>query len=126
MAGLASQSAIALKPRLILGDLGMPHLSGTEVCKRLRARGFKDATHRAQRSLSPEIDKVKLLDIGADDYVVKPFGVRELLARIRAVLRRTSPLGHSKSLESERGSGTSTRRVVRRAGQGIEAGARRV
>jgi DNA-binding response OmpR family regulator len=84
------ERAIELKPCLILVDLRRPRLSGTEVCQQLRARGMKTPLI-VLSAASDEIDKVRLLDIGADDYVVKPFGVRELLARIRAVLRRTSP-----------------------------------
>jgi DNA-binding response OmpR family regulator len=84
------ECAITLKPRLILVDLSMPRLSGTEVCKQLRERGMKTPLI-VLSAASAEIDKVQLLNIGADDYVVKPFGVRELLARIHAVLRRTSP-----------------------------------
>jgi DNA-binding response OmpR family regulator len=112
------ESAIALKPRLILVDLRMPHLSGTEVCKRLRARGMKTPLI-VLSAASAEIDKVKLLDIGADDYLVKPFGVRELLARIRAVLRRTSPQD-TKVLEFGDVEVDLTRRVVRRAGQELK------
>jgi DNA-binding response OmpR family regulator len=109
------ESAIALKPRLILVDLRMPRLSGTEVCKRLRARGITTPLI-VLSATSGEIDKVKLLDIGADDFLVKPFGVRELLARIRAVLRRTSPQ-ETKVLEFGQVEVDLTRRVVCRAGQ---------
>src|SRR3984957_931501 len=84
------QQAIELKPKLILVDLRMPRLGGAEVCKQLRARGMRTPLIVLSAS-SAEIDKVELLNIGADDYVGKPFGVRELLARIHAVLRRTSP-----------------------------------
>ena len=84
------EAALRLKPDLILVDLRMPNLSGTEVCRQLRAGG--DNTPLIVLSaISDEIDKVLLLEIGADDYVVKPFGTRELLARIRAVLRRGTP-----------------------------------
>jgi DNA-binding response OmpR family regulator len=82
--------ALALKPALILVDLRMPGLSGVEVCKRVRAAGMKTPLI-VLSAIGDEMDKVLLLEIGADDYVVKPFGARELLARIRAVLRRTSP-----------------------------------
>jgi DNA-binding response OmpR family regulator len=68
---------------------------------------------------SAEIDKVQLLSIGADDHVVKPFGVRELLARIRAVLRRTSPRD-TKVIEFGQVEVDLTRRVVRRAGQELK------
>src|SRR5512147_3023042 len=84
------EQALALRPNLILVDLRMPGLSGVEVCKRLRAAGMKTPVI-VLSAMGDEIDKVLLLEIGADDYVVKPFGTRELMARIRAVLRRASP-----------------------------------
>src|ERR1044071_10309625 len=83
------EQAIALRPNLILVDLRMPGLSGVDVCKRLRAGGMKTPVI-VLSAMGDEIDKVLLLEIGADDYVVKPFGTRELLARIRALLRRTT------------------------------------
>src|ERR1051325_8271114 len=83
------EQAVSLRPHLILVDLRMPGLSGVEVCKRLRAGGMKTPVI-VLSAMGDEIDKVLLLEIGADDYVVKPFGTRELLARIRALLRRTS------------------------------------
>ncbi len=82
--------AVTARPHLILADIRLPDISGVEVCKRLRASGA--ATPIIVLSAAgEEIDKVLLLEIGADDYVVKPFGARELLARIRAVLRRMGP-----------------------------------
>jgi DNA-binding response OmpR family regulator len=81
--------ALALKPSLVLVDLRMPGLSGMEVCKQIRAAGMKTPLI-VLSAIGDEMDKVLLLEIGADDYVVKPFGSRELLARIRAVLRRSS------------------------------------
>jgi DNA-binding response OmpR family regulator len=81
--------ALALKPALILADLRMPGLSGIEVCKQLRAAGMKTPLI-VLSAIGDEMDKVLLLEIGADDYVVKPFGARELVARIHALLRRTS------------------------------------
>ncbi|MDB6020138.1 MAG: Two component transcriptional regulator, winged helix family [Pedosphaera sp.] len=75
------------RPDLIVLDLMLPGLSGYEVCKQLRAKKVSTPilmlTAKGQ-----EIDKVVGLDLGADDYVTKPFGVRELLARIQALLRR--------------------------------------
>jgi DNA-binding response OmpR family regulator len=79
--------AILGKPALILADLRLPDLSGVEVCKRLRTSGVRTPII-VLSAVGEEIDKVLLLEMGADDYVVKPFGTRELLARIRAVLRR--------------------------------------
>jgi DNA-binding response OmpR family regulator len=83
------KQAVALNPSLILVDLRMPGLSGAEVCQQLRATGMKTPLIVLSASCG-EMDKVQLLEMGADDYVVKPFGARELLARIRALLRRTS------------------------------------
>ena len=79
--------AILTKPALIITDLRLPGLSGVEVCKRLRSSGVSTPII-VLSAVGEEIDKVLMLEIGADDYVVKPFGTRELLARIRAVLRR--------------------------------------
>jgi len=84
------EQAASAKPHLILVDLRMPGLSGVDVCKRLRAAGSSTPVI-VLSAVGDEIDKVLLLEIGADDYVVKPFGTRELLARIRARLRRSLP-----------------------------------
>lgn len=74
--------------RFILLDICLPLLDGFEVCKRLRME--KNNTPILMiTSKSEEIDKVLGLEIGADDYISKPFGIRELLARVKAVLRRT-------------------------------------
>jgi DNA-binding response OmpR family regulator len=84
------QEAFSSRPSLILVDLRMPGLSGVDVCKAIRSAGMQTPLI-VLSAVGDEIDKVLLLEIGADDYVVKPFGTRELLARIRAVLRRTNP-----------------------------------
>jgi DNA-binding response OmpR family regulator len=77
-------------PDLIVLDLMLPRLSGYEICRKLRDAGDRVPivmlTARAE-----ETDRVLGLDLGADDYVTKPFSVRELLARVRAVLRRADP-----------------------------------
>lgn len=83
------RQALALKPALVLVDLRMPGLSGIDVCKQIRAANMKTPII-VLSAIGDEMDKVLLLEIGADDYVVKPFGTRELLARIHALLRRTS------------------------------------
>ncbi|CAB4534064.1 unannotated protein [freshwater metagenome] len=72
---------------LVLLDLGLPDLDGAEVCRRLRELSSVPIIVVSARS--EEVDRVLLLEMGADDYVVKPFGLRELIARIRAVSRRT-------------------------------------
>src|ERR1041384_2867878 len=84
------EKAVTLKPDLMLVDLRLPGMSGVEICKQLRAGQVKTPII-VLSALGEELDKVLLLEIGADDYVVKPFGTRELMARIRAVLRRASP-----------------------------------
>jgi len=73
-------------PDLIVLDLGLPDLEGTEVCRRIRAGSKVPIVVLSARG--NELDKVNALDLGADDYVTKPFGPEELLARIRVALRR--------------------------------------
>jgi two-component system KDP operon response regulator KdpE len=75
-------------PDLVLLDLGLPDLEGTEVCRRIRARSKVPIVVLSARGA--EVDKVNALDLGADDYVTKPFGPEELLARIRVALRRAA------------------------------------
>jgi len=74
------------RPDLILLDLMLPGLSGTEICKRIRTSSAVPIIMLTARD--SEIDKVVGLEVGADDYVTKPFSMRELVARVRAVLRR--------------------------------------
>ncbi len=78
------------KPDLVVLDLMLPRMSGYELCQKVRGEGLSTPivmlTARGEES-----DRILGLDLGADDYVTKPFSVRELLARIRAVLRRTQP-----------------------------------
>lgn len=84
--------ALAADPGdLVLLDLGLPDLEGRVVCQQLRERSAVPIIVVTART--DEIDRVTLLELGADDYVVKPFGFRELVARIRAVLRRTATGG---------------------------------
>ncbi|MFG2809701.1 response regulator transcription factor [Streptomyces massasporeus] len=74
---------------VVLLDLGLPDTDGLDVCKALRERG--DVPIIVISARSDETDRVVGLELGADDYVSKPFGVREVIARIRAVMRRTRP-----------------------------------
>ena len=76
------------KPDLILLDLMLPRMSGLEFCRKLRAEG-KNTPILMLTARSEEPDRVLGLDLGADDYVTKPFSVRELMARVRALLRRS-------------------------------------
>lgn len=109
--------AILAKPSLIITDLRLPGLGGVEVCKRLRSSGVLTPII-VLSAIGEEIDKVLLLEIGADDYVVKPFGTRELLARIRAVLRR-QPGSQQKVLAFADVEVNLDRRVVTRRDQEI-------
>ncbi len=77
------------QPNLLILDIMMPQMDGLEVCRRVRQRSTTPII--ALTALDAESDKVAALDLGADDYLTKPFGVDELLARVRAVLRRTQP-----------------------------------
>ena len=76
------------KPTLVILDLMLPGLSGYDVCRQIRAEGIRVPVLMLTAK-GQELDKVIGLDLGADDYVTKPFGVRELLARVQALLRRT-------------------------------------
>jgi DNA-binding response OmpR family regulator len=76
------------KPDLIVLDLMLPRMSGFDLCQKLRAEGVRTPIVMLT-ARSEESDRVRGLDLGADDYMTKPFSVRELAARIRAVLRRT-------------------------------------
>jgi DNA-binding response OmpR family regulator len=84
-----AESALTAQPAdLVLLDLGLPDGHGFEVCRQLRSRSAVPIIILTARD--DEIDRVAGLELGADDYVVKPFGFRELVARIRAVSRRTT------------------------------------
>jgi two-component system alkaline phosphatase synthesis response regulator PhoP len=86
----ALEAARRESPDLIILDLMLPEMDGLEVCKRLRREDATSATPIIMLTArSEEIDKVVGLEMGADDYVTKPFGRRELLARVRAHLRRS-------------------------------------
>ncbi len=78
------------KPDLALLDIMMPEMDGSEVCRRLRKKSAMPIIFLTSRD--DEIDRVLGLELGGDDYVAKPFSPRELVARIKAVLRRTQPI----------------------------------
>ncbi|MBO0832863.1 MAG: response regulator transcription factor [Actinobacteria bacterium] len=89
---MTGQDALAWgKPDVVLLDLELPDVDGVQVCRRLRER--TDAAIIVVTAHGEEPDRVMALDAGADDYLVKPFGLAELQARIRAVLRRVRPGG---------------------------------
>lgn len=85
---------------LIILDLMLPRLNGMEVCRQLRARKISTPILMLTAK-SEEIDKVLGLETGADDYLTKPFGVREFLARVKAILRRSELLEESKLAASD-------------------------
>jgi phosphate regulon transcriptional regulator PhoB len=95
----ALQKAQLEKPNLIVLDLMLPQISGLEVCRILR-REKNEVPIIMLTAKGEEIDRVIGLEVGADDYLVKPFSLRELVARIRALLRRSKPSdGDSGSLD---------------------------
>ncbi|MFN4002440.1 response regulator transcription factor [Microcella sp.] len=107
-AGIAAAAEQA--PDLIVLDLGLPDIDGTEVCRRIRAASAVPIIIVSARD--DEVDRVVALELGADDYIVKPFGMRELVARIHAILRRSGA--------TDRGAGDEGSRLV------IDSRARRV
>jgi DNA-binding response OmpR family regulator len=112
----ALQRVAADRPDVVVLDLMLPGLDGMEVCRRLRT--FSDAYVIMLTARSEEVDKLVGLAIGADDYLTKPFSPRELVARIRAMLRRPrqpiSPASATPGLEVD-----PARRQVRAAGREI-------
>lgn len=85
----ALRAAEQRPPTLVILDLALPGIDGIEVCKKLRAKSFVPVVMLTARDA--EIDRVVGLEIGADDYVTKPFSPRELVARVKAILRRVEP-----------------------------------
>jgi DNA-binding response OmpR family regulator len=87
------------KPDLVLLDLMMPGMNGMEVCKQLRADARTSRVPIIMLTAkAAETDKIVGLEMGADDYITKPFSVRELIARVRAVLRRSGPAAEAQEV----------------------------
>ena len=86
------RKSLAEEPDLVILDVMLPEMDGFEVCREMRKKGLR-APVIMLTAKSEEVDKVVGLEVGADDYVTKPFSVRELLARIRAHLRRAKSAG---------------------------------
>lgn len=84
----ALTAAAGLHPALIVLDVMLPHLDGFEVCRRLRAAG-NEVPILMLTARDEDIDKIIALELGADDYLTKPFNPRELVARVKAILRRS-------------------------------------
>jgi len=83
--------------RLVILDIGLPGMDGLEVCRKIRARSAIPLLMLTARDEEP--DRVAGLELGADDYVAKPFSPRELVARVKAILRRAEPQGEEDVLE---------------------------
>jgi DNA-binding response OmpR family regulator len=98
------------RPRLVVLDVGLPDIDGLEVCKRIRAQSQVPVIFLTARD--SEIDRVLGLELGGDDYVTKPFSPAELVARVKAVLRRAD--------------GTTTSEVVQAGSVTVDAGRREV
>ncbi len=93
------------RPELVLLDLMLPDISGLEICRRLKSDpSLREIPVIMLTARTEEIDRVVGFELGADDYVVKPFSVRELILRVQAVLRRSSNLSVALAAEAESGS----------------------
>jgi DNA-binding response OmpR family regulator len=101
------------KPALVVLDLMLPDIDGVEVCKRIRAKGDLPVLMLTARD--EDVDKIIGLEVGADDYMTKPFNPRELVARVKAILRRSGP-------ERERHES----KVLRHGDLSVDAGRREV
>ena len=101
-----AEALAARRADLVLLDLRLPDIDGFEVCRELRARS--DVPIIVVTAKGEEVDRVVGLELGADDYVVKPFGLRELVARIRAVSRRSRPAAPTSASSSGRRARRST------------------
>ncbi|SDI06143.1 phosphate regulon transcriptional regulator PhoB [Lutimaribacter saemankumensis] len=111
------------QPDIIVLDWMMPNLSGIEVCRRLKLRPETRAVPIIMLSArSEEVDRVRGLETGADDYVVKPYSVVELMARVRAQLRRTRPAAAGLRLEYEDIVLDSETHRVTRGGEALKLG----
>ncbi|MEO7198143.1 MAG: response regulator transcription factor [Solirubrobacterales bacterium] len=107
----ALRQASEFVPDLVILDLGLPRLDGVEVCRRLRAAG--DVPILILTARTDTDDRVEGLDAGADDYLVKPFERAELLARMRALMRRRPPRGTASLTVGDLVLNPGTREVVR-------------
>jgi len=107
-----------LAPALVVLDVGLPEMSGLEVLRRIRDAG--DTPVLVLTARSSETDKVLGLELGADDYLTKPFGTSELVARVRALLRRTAAGSRDRPLEFGALHVDPERREAARAGVRIE------
>lgn len=99
------------RPRLVVLDIGLPDIDGLEVCRRIRATGNLPVIFLTARD--DEVDRVLGLELGADDYLTKPFSPAELVARVKAVLRRVDGVQLSESVQAGRVTIDGGRREIR-------------
>lgn len=112
-----------VQPDIILLDWMLPNVSGIEVCRRLKMRNeTRNIPVIMLSARSEEVDRVRGLETGADDYVVKPYSVIELMARVRSQLRRTRPSSVGVSLEFEDIKLDSESHKVTRSGKALKLG----
>jgi DNA-binding response OmpR family regulator len=109
---------------LVLLDLGLPDIDGLEVCRRLREDGY-DGAILILTARAGELDRVVGLDMGADDYLAKPFSLSELLARVRALLRRAAPSDPATTQPRAAARATDAADAAPAAGLRVDADARR-
>lgn len=108
-------------PDLVILDVMMPGLDGLEVCRRIR--GLRSATPILMLTAKcSEVDKVVGLEIGADDYLTKPFGMRELFARVKALLRRIQSISESAAKNGEASAAASDADAKARAAEALQFG----
>ncbi|NEE12668.1 response regulator transcription factor [Streptomyces sp. SID7499] len=112
------------RPDVLLLDVMMPGIDGLQVCRVLRAEGDRTPVLMLT-ALVETADRIAGLDAGADDYVVKPFDVEEVFARLRALLRRTSPVGAGSAPAAAEAPRTLPERFIEAAGIRMDPQARR-
>jgi DNA-binding response OmpR family regulator len=113
----ALRAAAEHRPRLVVLDIGLPDIDGLEVCRRLRQTSTIPVIFLTARD--SEVDRVVGLELGADDYVTKPFSPPELVARVKAVLRRTDPAATTDIIQAADATIDLGRREVRVRGEVI-------
>jgi DNA-binding response OmpR family regulator len=111
------RAVVEHRPRLVVLDVGLPDIDGLEVCRRLRQSSTIPVIFLTARD--SEVDRVLGLELGADDYVTKPFSPAELVARVKAVLRRTDQSGGAEVIQAGDAAIDLGRREVRVRGEAV-------